>query len=91
MESKGLNTPATLRLPIGHLLVVWDVLSNRLPETNYKETLTETEKRAVWALEDLCEQALVSAGFGSRPEKDWDALMAAAAEFVKSIPAEFVD
>jgi hypothetical protein len=91
MKTKGLNTQATLRLPIGHLLVVWNVLSNRLSNTNYKDEFTEEEKRAIWALEDLCEQELVRNGFGGRPEEDWNQLMKEATEFVKTIPVEFVD
>ena len=91
MDTKGLNTQATLHLPIGHLLVVWDVLSNRLSDTNYKDEFTEEEKRAIWALEDLCEQELAKKGFGCRPEEEWNRLMAEATEFVKSIPVEFVD
>ena len=91
METKGLDTKVTLNLPAGHLLVVWDVLSNRLADTNYKDAFTEEEKRAIWALEDLCEQELVRKGFGSRPQEDWDHLMEQATEFVKTVHADFLD
>jgi hypothetical protein len=53
MINEELDKQATLYLPIGHLLVVWDILSNRLPKTLYKDEFTEEEKRAIWALEDL--------------------------------------
>jgi hypothetical protein len=91
MDKTGLNKQATLNLPVGHLLVVWDVLSNRLPETPYKKEFSEEEKRAIWALEDLCERELARQGFGARPKEEWDQLMGQATEFVKTIPAEFLD
>jgi len=91
MDTNGLARQATLQLSIGHLLVIWDILSNRLSETPYKNEFTEEEKRAIWALEDLCEDELVQNGFGARPKHEWDAQMKQATEFVKSIPVEFVD
>jgi hypothetical protein len=91
VDTEELDKQATLHLPIGHLLVVWDVLSNRLPETTYKEVFSEEEKRALWALEDLCENELVRNGFGARPEQEWNKLISQAAEFVNTIPAEFLE
>ncbi|MET0027613.1 MAG: hypothetical protein ABW101_08240 [Candidatus Thiodiazotropha sp.] len=91
MDNEKLDKPAMLQLPIGHLLVVWDILSNRLSETSYKDEFTEEEKRAIWALEDLCEAELVRNGIGARSQTDWDSLMQQATEFVKTIPAEFLD
>jgi hypothetical protein len=91
MDNEGLDKPATLNLPVGHLLVVWDVLSNRLTETPYKDEFSEEEKRAIWALEDLCEKELVRKGFVGRPEAEWNNLMNKAVEFVKAIPVEFLD
>jgi len=39
----------------------------------------------------LCEKELVRNGFGVRPEAEWNDLMKHASEFVKSIPAEFLE
>lgn len=91
MDKKALKKLATLHIPIGHLLIVWSVLSNRLSETPCKNQLTEEEKRAIWALEDLCENELVRNGFGARSEFEWNKLMSQATEFVKTIPTEFLD
>jgi hypothetical protein len=91
MDNEEFDKQATIHLPIGHLLVVWDVLANRLPETTYKEVFTEEDKRAIWALEDLCENELVRNGFGGRPEHEWNKLLSQATEFIKTIPAEFID
>lgn len=91
MDKDNMNAPSSLNLPIGHLLVVWDVLSNRLSDTTYKEVFSEEEKRAIWALEDLCEQELVKQGYGERPEMEWNHLLQQATQYVKSIPVEFVE
>ena len=90
MNNKDLTKPTTLNLPAGHLLVVWDILANRLSDTPYKDEFTEEEKRAIWALEDLCENELIRNGFTERPEKEWDQLMKEATTFVKTIPADFL-
>jgi hypothetical protein len=55
------------------------------------ESLTEDEKRAVWALEDLCERSLLESGISSRPEPEWNALVDAAKEHVQSIPVHYLD
>ena len=89
MNNDGLNKLATLQLPIGHLLVVWDVLANKIPDTNYKNIFAEEEKIAIWALEDICENELEKNGFGARPKEQWDQLMEQATVFVKSIPTGF--
>jgi hypothetical protein len=91
MDIEGIDKTATLHLPIGQLLVVWNILSNSLPKTPYKDEFTEEEKRAIWALEDLCETELVRNGFGGRPEDEWNNLMNQATKFVKTIPVEFLD
>ena len=53
--------------------------------------LAEEERRAIWALEDPCEKALIEAGVAPRPKPEWEALMSAAREYVATIPAEFLD
>ena len=91
MSIDDLNTETSLELPAGHLLVLWDLLSNKLSCCPLNDGFTEEEKRAIWALEDLCEQELAKKGFSARPEKEWDQLIERATEFVKTVPAEFLD
>ena len=88
MTNDDLTQEATLRLSAGHLLVVWDVLANKVAETGFVDALTDEEKRAIWALQDLCERTLIDAGITARPQGEWDALMQAAGAHVKSIPVE---
>ena len=40
MDNEELDKRVMIQLPIGHLLVVWDILSNRLTETPYKNEFT---------------------------------------------------
>jgi hypothetical protein len=87
----GLKKTISLQLSAGHLLVVWDVLANRLAGSSSMNELPDAEKRALWALEDICEEALGNNGLGGRPEDEWNHLMELAREHVKTIPVEFVD
>jgi hypothetical protein len=67
---------------------VWDVLANKVTETGFVDALTDEEKRAIWALQDLCERSLIDAGITARPQDEWEALMQSAREHVKSVPVE---
>ena len=91
MANEDLTKEALLKLSLGHLLVVWDVLSNKLAGTPFIERLTEEEKRAIWGLEDLCERSLLEQGVTSRPESEWESLLQAARTHVKTIPVDFLD
>ena len=91
MSDLDLNKVATVNLPIGHLLIIWDILSNKLSGSPINENFSEEEKRAIWAFEDLCEQQLINNGITGKPEKEWDQLIKIAKKFVKNIPAEFLD
>ena len=91
MKTKEMDETITLRLPIGHLIVVWDLLSNRLPETPYKEKFSESELRAIWGLEDLCEDELGRQGLDSTSEEKWEDILDRARAFVQSIPVEFLE
>jgi hypothetical protein len=91
MTNEDCTREASLKLSIGHLLAVWDVLANKLSESNLMDSLSEEQRRAMCALEDLCESSLVENGISGRPEPEWNELMRTAYEHVKSIPVEFYD
>ncbi len=86
-----LGKEVSLQLSAGHPLVVWDVLANRLSGSSFMKELPDEEKRALWALEDICEDVLANNGFGGRPQNEWNHLMELAREHVKTIPVEFPD
>ena len=91
MSGDNLNKETTVKMPAGHLLVIWKILSEKLSSSYLDDEFTDEEKRAIWGLEDLCEKELISQGFSSRPEKEWNELMERATEFVKTIPVDFLD
>lgn len=91
MANENLANEASLKLSIGHLIAVWEILANKLSGTPFLDSLSEDEKRAVWALQDLCEQGLVENGISGRPESEWNTLVDEAKEHVRSIPVEFLD
>jgi hypothetical protein len=91
MSAETLTNEAVLKLSVGHLLSVWEILANKLSGTPFLDALDQDEKRAVWALEDLCEKALVENGISSLPAPEWDKLVQKAKEHVRSIPVEFLD
>jgi hypothetical protein len=91
MASEDLTSRINLPLSLGHLIAAWDILANKLSGTSFMESLTEDEKRAVWALEDLCERSLVENGVSSRPEAEWNALVDAAKAHVRSTPVEHLE
>jgi len=91
MSNQNLASESSLKLSVGHLLAVWDVLSNKLSGTLFMDSLSEDEKRAVWALQDLCERALLERGISSLPAPEWEALVDAAKKHVRDIPVDFLD
>lgn len=91
MANENFASEAPLKLTVGHLLVVWDILAKKLSGTPFMASLSEDEKRAVWALEDLCERSLLENGISTCPELEWNALVGAAKEYVRSIPVDYLD
>ena len=91
MALEDLSKNVLLELPIGQLIVIWDLLSNKLSGEPVNKVFTEEEKRAIWALEDLCENVLIENDITSKPEPEWNALVQKAREFMKAIPVDFLD
>ncbi len=90
MSDDNLKNEINLQLSAGHLLVVWDVLANRLADSSFMKELPEDEQRSLWALQDICEEKLAENGFSARPQDEWGQLMELAREQVRSIPIEFL-
>ncbi|HEY6620923.1 MAG TPA: hypothetical protein VIY68_15360 [Steroidobacteraceae bacterium] len=91
MTTEDFTKEVELKISLGHLLAVWDVLSNRLAGSPFLETLSAEESRAMRALDDLCEHAIAANGIAPRPAPEWDRLIQAAKEHVKSIHLDFED
>lgn len=91
MEDTDLTKEAKLKMSIGHLIAAWDIVSNKLSGTDFLNSLSEDEKRAIWALEDLFENTLLENGISSRPKPEWDRLVQAAKVHVRTIPVDCLD
>lgn len=91
MEDADLTKEAKLKMSIGHLIATWDIVSNRLSGTDFLNSLSEDEKRAIWALDDLLERTLMENGISSLPKPDWDQLVQSAKLHVRNIPVDYLD
>jgi hypothetical protein len=80
-----------IRISTGHLLVIWDVIANKLSGSSFMDTLSEEERRGLWALQDLSEAQIAKLGIEPRPENEWELIMVAARKHVRTIPVEFLE
>ena len=88
---EAMNRELTVDLTVGHVLVLWDLLQGKLSQLHKTHELSDGEKRALWALEDICEESLISAGYSSLPPSDWEDVVKEARKYAESIPADYVD
>ena len=58
MTHEDLAAQVPVSISAGHLIVLWDVLTNKLAGSKFIDTLSQEEQTAVWAAQDLFEQAL---------------------------------
>jgi hypothetical protein len=84
-----LSKKVPLNLSLGHLLVVWEILSNKLPGSPFFEALGAEEQRALFALQDLSDRVLLENGISALPMEEWDRLVQSAREHVASIPIDY--
>lgn len=71
MSDEDLSIETTVQISLGHLLMIWDLMEKKLAGAPLNEAFTAEEKRAIWALEDLFEKALVSNGITGRHQLEW--------------------
>ena len=83
MTKNKLLKRTNIKLSAGHLLVIWDVLSNKLSGSDFMGGLDKEEKRALWALQDMCERSLIKVEVSELPESEWNALVASAREHIR--------
>jgi hypothetical protein len=89
MTTEDLTREVPLKISLGHLLLVWDILANKLAGSPVLEDLGDDEQRAMAALQDLCENTLQANGIAGRPKADWDRLLQAAKTHVRRMPIEY--
>jgi hypothetical protein len=80
-----------VQIPLGHLLLAWDVLSEKFSDLHSNDSLSEEEKRAIWGLVDLLENTLVANGVTSRSQAEWSLLIDQAKQYMKTLPVDFLE
>ena len=88
---EDLNKTVLTEMTLGHVLVLWEILSNSQSFESLRDKFSEDEARAIWAFQDICENELIKQGVGTKPEEQWNELIQKALKHLKTIPVEFLD
>lgn len=80
-----------VEITLGHLLALWQLISDKLADEPINKNFTEIEKRVIWAFQDICERELENNNIKAKPEEEWNQLVRKAHEHVKTIEVEFLD
>ena len=88
---EDLNKTVSTKMTLGHVLALWQILSNHKQFENLRDVFSEDEARAIWAFTDICEKQLVELGVGPKPEGEWNELVQKCLKHVRTIPVEYLD
>jgi hypothetical protein len=91
MRIEDLSKEATVKITVGHLLLAWEVLSDKFSDLRSNANLSEEEMRAIWGLADLLERTLIDNGIAGRSQEEWNSLVSSAKNFIRSVPVDFLD
>lgn len=91
MNAEEFSKEVPLKITLGHLLLAWEVMANKFSDLRSSESLSEDERRAIWALADLLENALVENGVDGRPQAEWEQLVSQAKQYIRTVPVDFLD
>jgi len=91
MKHEKLSEVISIDMPLGHVLLAWETLSDKFSDLGSNDALSEEERRAIWGLADVLENALVENGLGNRPRSEWEALVQRSKAFIKTIHVDFLD
>ena len=91
METEDFSKETSIKMPLGHLLLAWDVIFDKFSDLQPYSSLSDEEKRAIWGLADLLENSLVENGITGKPKVEWEAIIKRAKEFMKTVPVDFLD
>ncbi len=91
MDAEDFSKEASIKIPLGHLLLAWEVTSDKFSDLQPYDSLSNEEKRAIWGLADLLEKSLIENGVTETPKPEWEALINRAKEFMKKVPVDFLD
>lgn len=91
MANVDLTREISIKISLGHLILAWETMSSKLSDLNSNTNLSPEEKKAIWALADLLESSLVDNGVSAMHKDEWSALIAKATQFIKAMPADFLE
>ena len=91
MKDEDLSRQVSIRIPIGHVLMAWQTLTEKCSDLRSNDALSDAERRAIWGLADLLERTLAAHGIESRPQPEWEALIERAAAYMQHVPVDGLD
>jgi hypothetical protein len=91
MKDEDFFKVVSVKITLGHLLLVWDIMSNKFSDLKSNEYLSEDDKKAIWGLTDLLENSLIANDITNMPQAEWESLVAKAKEFIRTISVDFLD
>jgi hypothetical protein len=90
-SNEDLTQAVTLEMSLGHVIVMWEVLANKLSTSALSSALRPEELRSLRAAQDLFERSIAAHGITPRPQMEWDQLVSSACEHVARLPIEYED
>lgn len=91
MNTDDFCKQVTLKITVGHLLLAWQVMTDKFSSLQSFDTLSEDERRAIWGLSDLLERALIDVGVSEYSQAGWEALVREARTFINAVPVDFLE
>jgi hypothetical protein len=91
MNVEDFAKEVSVKITLGHLLLSWEVMSNKFSDLISNESFSEDERRALWGLADLLEKTLVENGIDGRPQAEWERLISQTRQYIRSVPVDFLD
>lgn len=90
LNIEDFSKETSIKISLGHLLLAWEVMSNKFSDLQSYSSLSEEERKAIWGLADLLENSLLENGVDGKPPAEWEALINKAKEFMKTVPVDFL-
>ena len=90
MDAEDFSKETSIKITLGHLLLAWEVLSDKFSDLQSHNNLSEEERRAILGLADLLENSLAENGVNGKPQAEWAALISKAKEYMKTVPVDFL-
>lgn len=91
MKTEDFSKEIPIKITLGHLLLSWEVLSDKFSDLQSQDSLSEEERRAIWGLADLLENSLAENGVNGKSQAEWAALISKVKKYMKTVPVDFLE